>query len=58
MGGQYSTEQIPDLSGKIAIVTGASAGIGKVTALELARKGFHYFWVLRRLQSLSRWTIS
>lgn len=39
MGGQYSTEQIPDLSGKVAIVTGASAGIGKVTALELARKG-------------------
>ena len=35
----YSTEDIPNLSGKTAIVTGANTGIGYVTARELARKG-------------------
>ncbi|CAG8660620.1 266_t:CDS:2, partial [Cetraspora pellucida] len=34
---------IPDLSGKVAIVTGANAGIGIVTARELARKNAHVF---------------
>ena len=35
----YSAAQVPDLTGKVAIVTGASTGIGKITATELARKG-------------------
>ncbi|ORE08105.1 NAD(P)-binding protein [Rhizopus microsporus var. microsporus] len=35
----YSFEQIPDLTGKVAIVTGSSSGIGKVCATEMARKG-------------------
>ncbi|KAI8883970.1 NAD(P)-binding protein [Backusella circina FSU 941] len=34
----FSFEQIPDLSGKIAIVTGSNTGIGRVCALEMARK--------------------
>ncbi|CAG8779575.1 30819_t:CDS:2, partial [Racocetra persica] len=34
---------IPDLSGKVAIVTGANTGIGIVTARELARKNAHVF---------------
>ncbi|KAI8062421.1 hypothetical protein BC940DRAFT_308977 [Gongronella butleri] len=37
----YDFESIPDLSGKIAVITGSSAGIGKVCALEMARKGCH-----------------
>ncbi|KAL2918556.1 hypothetical protein HK105_201957 [Polyrhizophydium stewartii] len=43
----WSVSRIPSLTGKVAIVTGASAGLGKVTALELARKGAHVFLVGR-----------
>ncbi|KAI9267744.1 hypothetical protein EDC94DRAFT_646495 [Helicostylum pulchrum] len=35
----FSFEKIPDLTGKVAIVTGSSTGIGKVCAKEMARKG-------------------
>ncbi|CAG8603662.1 7627_t:CDS:2 [Cetraspora pellucida] len=38
---------IPDLSGKVAIVTGANTGIGIVTARELARKNAHVFVACR-----------
>jgi len=41
MGSSYSTEDIPSLEGKVAIITGASAGIGKICALEMARQGCH-----------------
>jgi hypothetical protein len=33
------SKSIPDMTGKVAIVTGSNTGIGYVTALELARAG-------------------
>jgi NAD(P)-dependent dehydrogenase (short-subunit alcohol dehydrogenase family) len=39
MSAKWTTEQIPDQSGRTAIVTGANSGLGLVCARELARKG-------------------
>jgi NAD(P)-dependent dehydrogenase (short-subunit alcohol dehydrogenase family) len=37
----WTTADIPDLSGRIAVVTGANGGLGLEVARELARKGAH-----------------
>jgi NAD(P)-dependent dehydrogenase (short-subunit alcohol dehydrogenase family) len=35
----FTTEHIPDQTGRTVIITGANSGLGKVSSLELARKG-------------------
>lgn len=37
----WTTDDIPDLTGRRAVVTGANSGLGLVTAIELARRGSH-----------------
>ena len=37
----WSADDIPDLSGRIAVVTGANGGLGLEVSRELARKGAH-----------------
>ena len=44
----WSVEQIPDLRGTTALVTGSNSGIGRETARELARKGA---WVVMACRS-------
>lgn len=39
LSGRFRFDQIPDLTGRVIIVTGGSAGIGYYTALPLARAG-------------------
>lgn len=41
-----------ELSGKIGVVTGASAGIGRIIARELAREGVHVIMVARGADAL------
>jgi short-subunit dehydrogenase len=43
-----------DLKGKTVVVTGASSGIGRSTALEMARRGASLIVAARRLEALER----
>ncbi|KAH7052608.1 hypothetical protein BKA57DRAFT_490859 [Linnemannia elongata] len=46
----YSYSKIPDLTNKVAIVTGANSGLGYATTVALAAKGAHVFLACRSQQ--------
>jgi 2,4-dienoyl-CoA reductase [(3E)-enoyl-CoA-producing], peroxisomal len=47
------TEAARPLSGKVALVTGASSGIGEATAVELLRRGFTVYGAARRVDRMA-----
>jgi len=50
MAGRWTADDMPDQSGKLALVTGSNSGIGLVAARELARRGAKVIIACRNLQ--------
>ena len=51
-GPQWTLDEIPDLTGKRALVTGVTSGLGEHTVLELARKGCEVVMAARNASKL------
>ena len=50
---RWTAADIPDLTGRRAVVTGVTAGLGTATALALARAGAEVVLVARSLDKLA-----
>src|SRR5437660_1075716 len=50
MAGRWTASDIPDQSGRTAVVTGANSGIGLITARELLRAGARVVMACRNLE--------
>ncbi|KAJ3321945.1 hypothetical protein HDV06_003682 [Boothiomyces sp. JEL0866] len=50
----FSAEQIPNLEGKVAIVTGGTSGVGLATTTELARKGAKVYVAARSAEKAQK----
>ncbi|KAI8854205.1 hypothetical protein BC829DRAFT_426844 [Chytridium lagenaria] len=46
----FSLDLIPDLNGKVVIVTGASSGLGLTSTIEMAKKGAHVILACRSIK--------